>query len=66
MARSEREALTDRFGSLREQGLVDVKFLLRNADGATVEQVCGDVNAMMDEILSERATSFTFRDSQRS
>jgi hypothetical protein len=42
--------LADRYHSMKTEGLVDVKFLLRNRDEATVEQVKREVKAMYDAL----------------
>jgi hypothetical protein len=43
---SARESLANRYANMKLEGLVDVKFLLRNRDEATTEQVCREVEAM--------------------
>jgi hypothetical protein len=42
--------LADRYHRMKTEGLVDVKFLLRNRDEATVEQVKREVKAMYDAL----------------
>ena len=44
---NEQEMLVERFKALEAKGLVDVKFSLRNADEATTEQVCREINCML-------------------
>ncbi len=63
MATNECERLTTRFAEMRNQGLVNVKFLLRNTDEAVVEQVCGEVNAMLDAYENGDYEELKFNDS---
>jgi len=63
---NECDKLAERFKVLERQGLVDVKFLLRNTDEATSEQVCCEVNAMLDafnngEAVTVKRLSWTLR-----
>jgi hypothetical protein len=62
---NEQEMLVGRFRALQAQGLEDVKFLLRNADEATTEQVCRDVNDMMAAYDRGESVSLDFKDSKR-
>lgn len=59
------EALADRFRTMEGQGLVDVKFLLRNTDEATLESVCEEVGGMMDAFERGEAVNLDFKDSKR-
>jgi len=62
---NEQEMLVKRFTALRDLGLVDVKFLLRNADEATSEQVCREVNDMLDAFDRGESVLLDFKDSKR-
>lgn len=46
MQMSECEKLSKRFEKMQADGLVDVRFHLRNLDEATPEMVCREVNAI--------------------
>jgi hypothetical protein len=59
---SEQETLVKRFKALESEGLVDVKFLLRNADEATTEQVCREVNDFMDAYDRGESVPLSFKD----
>lgn len=65
MVVNECDRLAARFKAMEEDGLVDVKFLLRNTDDATSEQVCGEVNAMLDAFEGGDAVPLDFKDSNR-
>lgn len=45
---TERHGLTQRFNEMKAEGLTDMKFFLGETSVATVEQVCGDVNRILD------------------
>ena len=45
-----------------DRGLVDVKFLLRNTDEATQEDVCRGVNDMLDAFDRGDAVDLDFKD----
>ena len=46
---TERHALTRRFNKMKDNdGLLDMKFFLGDTSEATVEQVCGDVNHVLE------------------
>lgn len=48
---SEREVLVTRFQVMKaSEGLKDVKFFLGKVSEATVDQVCGDVNSLLDKV----------------
>jgi len=42
------DRMNKRFKAMAGNGLVDVKFSLVKRDSATVEDVCADVNRMLD------------------
>lgn len=62
---SEQERLRARFAEMEKQGLVDVRFVLVNLEGATVESVCGEVNRFYDAIDRGEARPLNFNDSHR-
>lgn len=56
MARvSETQKLTDRLSRMAEEGLLDVKFFVRNPDEATTEVVCREVNRLLDAVNQNEA-----------
>lgn len=59
---TECEKLASRFEQMRGHGLVDVKFLLRNTDETTAEEVCGEVNAMLSAFERGDAVKLDFCD----
>jgi hypothetical protein len=63
---TECERLTDRFNAMRNNGLVDVKFFLRNTDDATKDAVCAEVNAMLDAVDAGECVKLEFNDSYHS
>lgn len=65
MVSSECQKLTDRFTAMKDQGLVDVKFLLRNTDEAIVEQVCREVNDMLNAYDRGEHEELKFNDSNQ-
>jgi len=46
------DCLRETFKAKVAEGLVDMKFYLSNVDEATTEDVCAEVNAMLDAIQS--------------
>jgi len=50
MAKTEREALVDRFNKAKEAGLLDMKFFVGEVGESTVERVCQDVNNVLDMV----------------
>ena len=60
--RTECAKLADRFVQMEGQGLVDVKFLLRNTDEATAEDVCREVTDMLDAFERNEAVKLDFKD----
>ena len=61
-----RDVLVKRFKAMEGNGLVDVKFLLRNPDEATGEQVCREVNDLLDAVERGESVPLDFKDSRRS
>lgn len=59
---TEREKLVERFQKMEAAGLVDVKFLLRNTDEATTEEVCAEVADMLDALDRGDAVDLDFKD----
>ena len=62
---SECDMLSNRFNEMERQGLVDVKFLLRNTDEATMETVCHEVNDMLGAWDRGDCAPLDFKDSRR-
>ena len=59
-----RETLAARYERMAaEDGLVDVKFCLRNSAEATSDQVCGEINAMYDALDRGEFKPLRFRSS---
>jgi hypothetical protein len=56
------QLLAKRFEQRKAEGLVDVKFYLRNLDEATVDHVCGEVNALYDAMEREEYAPLDFKD----
>lgn len=55
-----------RFKKMQADGLVDVKFAFdEDLTGATVESICGEVNAMLDAFERGEGTRLVFNDSRR-
>jgi len=52
--------LADHLGERRAQGLVDIKFYVHNATGATVEKACAEAQTLF--AARETAKSFVFDD----
>ncbi len=50
MKETAREALLTRFHKMKEEGLRDMKFFLGKVSESTVEEVCGEVNRLYDEV----------------
>jgi hypothetical protein len=59
------DRLSQRFAQKRAEGLVDVKFFVRNHDEATVESVCREVNRLYDAVELGEAEDLDFKDSHR-
>lgn len=56
------KTLADRFEDKRRAGLIDVKFLLRNSQEASVEEVCGEVSAFYAAIDQGKVKDLDFGD----
>jgi len=53
--KTEREKLSDRFHAMKaSDGLLDMKFHLGRVSEATTDQVCGRINAMLDDYADGR------------
>ena len=60
------ERLSSRYAKQKEkEGLVDVKYYLRNTDDAVTEQVCRDVNKLYESVEKGGAVGLKFKDSHR-
>ncbi|GGZ23232.1 hypothetical protein GCM10011273_05220 [Asticcacaulis endophyticus] len=57
--------LASHFKDLAKQGLVDVKFYVRNLDEAVSEQVCSEVNALYAARSAGKIKALNFEDSRR-
>ncbi|ESY63131.1 MULTISPECIES: hypothetical protein [Mesorhizobium] len=62
---SECQTLAARFERMAADGLRDVKFFVRNADEATHEDVCQEVNRLYEAVERGDATPLDFKDSNR-
>lgn len=51
---TERDKLSDRFHAMKAVGLHDMKFHLGRVSEATTDQVCGHINAMLDDYEADR------------
>jgi hypothetical protein len=59
---SARDTLAKRYEAMAEhQGLVDVKFFLRNTEEATTEQVCREVCDMYDALDNGESKPLVFQ-----
>ncbi len=56
------ERLSQEFKKMEAEGLVDVKFLLRNTDEATAEEVCDEVYEMLAAYKRGDAVDLDFQD----
>ena len=54
--------LADRFEEKAAEGLLDVKFFVRNADEAMSETVCREVNRLYDAVARGDAEALDFMD----
>ena len=54
--------LADRFERMAAEGLVDVKFFLRNLDEAASEMVCKEVNRLYEALENKEAVPLNFKD----
>lgn len=53
---TERHGLSQRFEKMKAEGLTDMKFFLGETSNATVEEVCGDVNRVLDRLADGKFT----------
>ncbi len=63
MKTDECEKLARRVESMAAQGLVDVKFFVKDLDGATPQQVCAEINAIYDAVERGNCRPLEFNDS---
>jgi len=56
------ESLSERFDKMKAEGLVDVKFYLRNLDEAAVEAVCAEVSALYEAVERGETSKLDFKD----
>ena len=64
--RQEYEKLSQRYADQqRQEGLIDVKYFLRNTDAAVTEDVCRDVNRLHDAVAKGHSITFRFNDSRK-
>ena len=62
----EYDKLSQQFAKQREQeGLIDVKYFIRNTDAAVMEDVCRDVNRLHDAVAKGHSITFRFNDSRK-
>jgi hypothetical protein len=64
-AQSERQVLAERFEGMAADGLVDVKFYLRNLREAATEQVCREVNSLYAALDRGDCARLDFKDSHK-
>lgn len=55
--------LAARFERMAADGLLDVKFFVRNPDEATTESVCGELNRLYEAVERGEEVPLDFRDS---
>ena len=58
--------LAARFERMSAQGLLDVKFFVRNSEEATSEVLCNEVNRLYAAVERGEDTILDFKDSNRS
>ena len=58
------ESLSQRFERMASEGLVDVKFYLRNLEEAATVQVCHEVDSLYKALDRGEYASLDFQDSQ--
>lgn len=61
----EYQKLAKRFDAMAAEGLLDVKFFVRNTDEAGDEAVCKEVNEIFAAVDREEAVELDFRDAVR-
>lgn len=59
---TECEALVERYKQKQAQGLIDVKFFVRNAEEALKEEICEEVNRLDDAIEEGNCVPLVFND----
>lgn len=59
---TELQKLQARLDKLKEQGLVNIRFTLSPEPGITVEEVCAEINAMLDAREEGRSEPLVFND----
>lgn len=57
--------LEERFGTMASNGLLDVKFFVRNAQEATPDQLCEEVTRLYAAVDRGEVTPLDFKDSSR-
>jgi hypothetical protein len=57
--------LAERFEKMAADGLVDVKFFVRNSEEATVEVLCDEVTRLYEAVDRGEASPLDFNDSNR-
>lgn len=62
---SQCQTLAVRFERMAADGLLDVKFFIRNQDEATAEAVCAEVSALYAAVDRGEETPLDFKDSTR-
>lgn len=59
------DELAERFEKMAADGLVDVKFFVRNSEEATVEVLCDEVTRLYEAVDRGEASALDFNDSHR-
>lgn len=57
--------LEERFENMASNGLLDVKFFVRNAQEATPDQLCDEVSRLYAAVDRGEATPLDFKDASR-
>jgi hypothetical protein len=65
VVKSERDTLAAQYENMAANGLVDVKFFLRNQAEASAEQVCREVNAIYAALERNEFKPLVFGDRTR-
>lgn len=63
---TESTKLAARFEKMAADGLLDVKFLVRNRDEADVEAVCKEINGLYELVDAGKEQALDFADSTHS
>lgn len=61
----ETQKLTSRLSQMAADGLLDVKFFVRNPDEAMAETVCREVNRLFDAVDRNEAVRLDFKDGRK-